>query len=346
MPSGKFFLLLFILLLHGCSSPAPRQFTLQNESLQKVWPAPPELPRYRYVGELTGEGNFLIDSSRQSFLSRLIGLITGSKAPLTLQRPQSGFSDTDGNIYITDSSKQTVFVLDTINGKLSLWEEALPEMRFLSPVAVTQGPNRELLVSDADHAQVFRFSREGKALGGIGNGMLKRPTGVAYDPETSLIYVADTQGHDIKVFDSSGNLIQIIGHRGSASGQFNYPTHLYFHDRLLYVTDSMNARIQVIDRNGDTVESFGKRGLYLGDIPHPKGVAADSDGNIYVVESYFDHLLVYNKHGKFLLPIGGSGRGVGQFFLPAGVWTDNNDRIYVADMFNGRIVVLQYLGGE
>jgi hypothetical protein len=47
-----------------------------------------------------------------------------------------------------------------------------------------------------------------------------------------------------------------------------------------------------------------------------------------------------------LLPIGGTGTDVGQFYLPAGVWSDNNDRIYIADMFNGRIVILQYLGGK
>jgi hypothetical protein len=37
---------------------------------------------------------------------------------------------------------------------------------------------------------------------------------------------------------------------------------------------------------------------------------------------------------------------VGQFFLPAGVTVDRRNRIYVDDMFNGRVVVLQYLGGR
>jgi len=46
-----------------------------------------------------------------------------------------------------------------------------------------------------------------------------------------------------------------------------------------------------------------------------------------------------------LLPIGGAGNRVGQFFLPAGIWSDSADRIFVADMFNGRVIVLRYLGG-
>lgn len=43
--------------------------------------------------------------------------------------------------------------------------------------------------------------------------------------------------------------------------------------------------------------------------------------------------------------IGGVGRGVGNFYLPAGVWTDARNRVYVGDMFNGRVVVFQYIEG-
>jgi hypothetical protein len=28
------------------------------------------------------------------------------------------------------------------------------------------------------------------------------------------------------------------------------------------------------------------------------------------------------------------------------VWTDPQDRVYVADMFNGRVVMFQFLGGD
>ena len=76
----------------------------------------------------------------------------------------------------------------------------------------------------------------------------------------------------------------------------------------------------------------------------PKGIAVGNDGNIYVVESYYDHLLVYDGGGNFLLPIGGSGRHIGQFYLPAGAWSDDQGRIYVADMYNGRVIIFQYLG--
>jgi len=54
--------------------------------------------------------------------------------------------------------------------------------------------------------------------------------------------------------------------------------------------------------------------------------------------------LVYNNQGEFLLPVSGKGRAVEEFYLPSGVTADLNDRIYLADTFNGRVVILQYLG--
>jgi DNA-binding beta-propeller fold protein YncE len=93
------------------------------------------------------------------------------------------------------------------------------------------------------------------------------------------------------------------------------------------------------------VRTIGRRGLYVGNLSRPKGVAADSDGNVYVVEGYFDYLLVFNGEGEFLMPIGGTGQGSGSFFLPAGVWVDANNRVFVADMFNGRVAIFQFLGG-
>ena len=67
---------------------------------------------------------------------------------------------------------------------------------------------------------------------------------------------------------------------------------------------------------------------------------------MYVVESMYDRLLVFDAEGRLLLAIGGTGRDIGRFYLPAGVWVDARNRVYVADMFNGRVVVFQFLGGS
>jgi DNA-binding beta-propeller fold protein YncE len=263
-----------------------------------------------------------------------------------LQRPQSGVVGPSGRIFVTDVAKQAVFVFDAAAGTLKIWKEALEEADFVTPVGVAIAKNGDVLVADSAQRQVFRLSKEGKPLSSFGFGEIERPTGLAVDPATGHIYVADTAEHNIKVYEPQGKLLAIFGSVGTGPVEFNAPTHLAFANGKLYVTDTFNARIQVLDTEGNFIRSFGKRGLYIGNLVRPKGVAIDSEENVYVIESFHDYLLVFDNDGRFLLPIGGTGSDVGQFYLPAGVWTDKQDRIYVADMFNGRVMIFQYLSKD
>ncbi len=366
-------------LLSGC---AQTHSTLRYEvpgAQQTVWPPAPEIPRYRYVGELTGEENIQrnesgIVASGLKALKWLVGLLSEKNQAVILQRPQAGMVDNNGRIYVTDVSRQAVYVFDEKAGSLQVWEMAEQNLRFEMPIGIAMGANGEVLVTDASLGQVFRLDSAGVPVGSFGKGLLKRPTGLARDALHGRVYVADSHLHQIRVFDDAGNVLATLGsgQRSEVPGEFNSPTHLSFADGKLYVADTLNARIQVLAVDAvammdpaaapdsgaaqtlavtspmglaaKVLQVFGRRGLFVGDLVRPKGVTADAAGNIYVVESYYDHLLVFDSQGEFLLPIGGGGSGTGQFVLPAGVWGDQRDRIYVADMFNGRVVVFQYLG--
>lgn len=315
-----------------------------------MWPAPPEVPRYFYAGQLTGEANFRRPEPAQSGFGEVLrwiaGIVSGSAAPVVLQRPQQGVVDDAGRIYVTDTSRQAVFVFDPAGGELLVWDKADGLRGFVAPSGVALGNRGELLVTDAELGIVVRLDAAGNPLGQIGKGLLKRPTGIARDPLRRLTYVADTYAHDVKVFDDEGRLVNLIGRRGESPGEFNYPSYLAFARGELYVTDTLNNRIQVFSADGDVLQrQFGSRGLYVGNLVRPKGVAVDHEGNVYVMESYYDHLLVFDRLGRFLMAIGGTGTDTGKFYLPAGVWTDSRGRIFVADMFNGRVVVFQFLGG-
>lgn len=314
-----------------------------------VWPSAPEKPRYRYVGALTGEENIQLDdehalaSSGTRFFKWLIGLSSAKHSPVVLQRPQGVMVDKQGRVYVTDVSREAVYVFDEVQGKLSVWEMATAKDHFLTPIGIAPGGNGEILVADAQWGYIVRLDHNGHPLGTFGKGQLSWPTGIARDPDSGDIYVSETHAHDIKVFDKDGKYLRTIGKRGVNPGEFNSPTFLSIAHQKLYVTDTMNARVQVLSLDGKPLKVFGRRGVFVGNMPRPKGIAADNDGNIYVVESYFDYLLIFNAAGQLLLPIGGTGSGVGQFYQPGGIWIDQRDRIYVADTFNGRIVVLQYL---
>lgn len=310
-----------------------------------------EVPRYVYIGQLIGEANFVAPEPKKDtfggVLRWLAGLLVGDDKPVGLQRPQSGVVDAGGRVFVTDISRQAVFVFDEAQGKLLVWEQAIGLQKFVAPVGIALGADGDIYVTDPELALVAHLDREGKPLGVIGRNILQRPTGVAFDPARKRLYVADTQTSEIKVFDQTGALVGVFGERGDGKAELSFPTFLALRGDSLYVSDSMNARVQILSaENGTYLDRVGARGMYVGNLVRPKGVALDGEGNLYVVESYHDHLLVYNREGDFLMAIGGgAGQKIGQYYLPSGVWTDARNRIYLADTFNGRVVVFQFLGG-
>ena len=329
-----------------------------REIKQETWPSltSGEQPRYQYAGELYGEENFHPPSGAKRTFGQsitaafywLVGLVVGEAEPVTLQRPQSGVVDlARQRILITDTSRQAVYVFDQKKGQLDIWENATPISNFVSPAGIVLGAASDVYVADAELGYVVQLDELGKSIGVIGKGELKRPIGLAFDPASQQLYVADVYAHDIKVFDVGGQLLRTLGKRGVAPGEFNFPTYLALARGDIYVTDTMNSRVQVLDPlTGESKRIIGERGLNMGNLVRPKGVAVDTDGNVYVVESYHDYLLVFNQKGELLLPIGGTGEGIGQFYLPTSVWADANNRIFVADMFNARVVLFQFLGDK
>ncbi len=349
-----FLALALALLLAGCASDGIVRGRLHYgladapEGERLLWPQPPEVPRFAYTGTLTGEPNFRGDEGTTSRLEAfgrwLVGLDGRSRAPVVLQRPAAVTGDEQGRLYVSDTSRQAVFVFDAVRGELQVWEQADGVLRFVAPGGLAPAPGGGVYVADAELGFVARLDATGQARAVIGRGVLRRPTGLARDAATGRIYVADTAAHDIKVFDDAGTLLETLGRRGEAPGEFNFPTHLAFAAGRLVVADTLNQRVQLRGPDG-AWQVIGRRGLVVGNLVRPKGVALDAEGHVYVVESYYDSLLVFSPQGEFLMPIGGTGTATGRFYLPAGVWVDAANRVHVADMFNGRIVLFQFLGG-
>lgn len=343
-------------LLYGCAQPggpAVLHYGVEDapEGKRIVWPTAPEVPRYLYAGQLIGEINFRRERAESAgtgarIFRWIVGLDSAEAAKAVLQRPVTGVTDDLGRVYVTDMSRRAVYVFDEPAGELRVLEKAQGLANFVAPAGIALGGQGDVLVADAELGIVVRLDSKGEPAGSFGKGLLKRPTGVARDPNQGLVFVADTYGHDVKVFDDSGRLVYVIGRRGDKPGEFNFPTHVAFAKGELFVTDTMNNRVQVFTGEGEVLQrQFGRAGLYVGNFVRPKGVAVDNEGHVYVIESYYDHLLVFGPRGEFLLPIGGTGHATGKFYLPSGVWTDNRNRVFVADMFNGRVVVFQFLGG-
>jgi len=250
----------------------------------------------------------------------------------------------EGELLVTDPGNRQVLLLDRARHRIQRFP-ADDQIHLPSPIAAAWGLHGEVIVTDSILGRVLRFDAKGRYLGDLGNpGLLERPTGIAVDHLRGFVYVVDTTGHQIFVFNGDGKVVRVIGHRGGGPGELNYPTHICVDPKgWLYVTDAMNFRIQVFDQDGAVVAVLGHLGDGPGTFSKPKGVAVDSKGHIYVVDALFDNVQILDRQGRPLLAVGGSGSGSGAFWLPTGIAIDDKDRIYVADTYNHRIQILQYL---
>jgi DNA-binding beta-propeller fold protein YncE len=175
-----------------------------------------------------------------------------------------------------------------------------------------------------------------------GEGLFKRPTGIAVDSAEQRIYITDTLRNKIFVMDMQGTVMATIGKPGTGDAEFNSPTELRLNGPELFVVDAMNFRVQVLDRSGSFHYAIGKLGDSTGSMFRPKGISFDSEGHLYVVDGLWGIVQVFDRQGRLLYYFGQHGTGFGDFQLPTGLQIDNSDRVYVVDSFNHRIEVFHY----
>ena len=107
---------------------------------------------------------------------------------------------------------------------LRLERQGLPQTVFSFPGKVTVDPNGKLYISDSNHHRIVRTDLEGRVEAVYGSGLegfadgpsseatFKDPQGTALSMDGSLLYVADTGNHALRVVDlASGEVTTVAG---------------------------------------------------------------------------------------------------------------------------------------
>jgi DNA-binding beta-propeller fold protein YncE len=314
-----------------------------KHAAEQAPPAPPELQlaggrRLTYERSFSSEREVKL---KRGFWTRVLDFVAGAPEYHGLVRPYSIAADSRGRIIVTDPGIAGVHVFDFPRQKYKFISREGKEP-FLAPQCVAVDADDNFYVTDSEAGKIFVFDADNKfrrVIGSLkaGEGIFKRPTGIAVDSAARWIYVTDTLRHQIFMLDMDGNVLQKIGSNGSGNGEFNFPTELKLTDNELAVVDAMNFRVQVLSRSGEFHYAIGTPDNY-GAMFRPKGIAFDSEKSLYVVDTLWSVVQAFNHEGRLLYYFGGAG----DFNRPSGLFIDRDDRIYVVDSYNHRVQVFHY----
>jgi DNA-binding beta-propeller fold protein YncE len=222
---------------------------VQDEG-DRLWPAPPERPRFAYETSLRS----LADVLEVTDDTKMRHLLSGTRAPdsKVLEKP-SMVAARDGRVFVADSVRRSIVVFDAPRRKVFQFGLRAPGT-LAKPTAIALDRTGRVYVADATLRRVFVYDMLGLHLKTVGGPAdLQRPTGVAASPDGRRIYVIDrsdndSEQHRVLVYDADGKLLKEIGKRGNRDGEFNVPVQATVTaDGNLHVLDAGNFRVQTFD---------------------------------------------------------------------------------------------------
>ncbi len=129
---------------------------------------------------------------------------------------------------------------------------------------------------------------------------------------------------DSKIFSR----VQIIGARGTGSGEFNKPRSLAL---------DTNDNLFVVDMTG-RVQKFSPAGKFLlswqmpqTDLGKPKGMDCDRDGNIIVLEPHYQRVNHFTPAGRLVRQWGVRGTNAHELTLPRSVAVNSRGDIFLSE---------------
>lgn len=266
--------------------------------------------------------------------------IFGGDVYFSFTKPHAVVADPDGNIYVTDTYRRTVYMLNLEQESVKLLNKP---GGWALPIALgIDNDNNLLAISDLNTVVLMNYkTHKVIRIFGAKEGFI-RIGGLALDPANEYVYISDTRGSRIYKYDYNGNRLDILAEKGNGPTGVFFPAGLSVDSQgRLYVVDTMNWKIKMYGPDGKFIRDFGQHGSMLGQFNRPKDVSISKDGIVAVTDNDLNLFMLMNEYGQLYAYRGGSGGAPAQFHMPMGIFIDQRDRIYVVDQINRRLQIFQ-----
>ena len=236
----------------------------------------------------------------------------------------------DGKVVVAEEKEPYISIFHPSGDKSGSFK--IEGSEAVAPRGVIVDKFANIFVLDAGLYRLLKYSKDGQLLATLNLQddvalQLNFPIGLAIDPKSSNLFVADFKKHRIYTINSDLTVSGHFGEKGSGKGQLWYPSSVAC-DNIgnIYVADKGNHRIQVFSPDGQFLKKFGREGNRKGQLKSPSGVCV-ANSYVYVAEQDNHRISVFTRNGQILHCFGDE-----ELFLqPQGLAVDQSEVVYVCD---------------
>ncbi|RJP42927.1 MAG: hypothetical protein C4547_00080 [Phycisphaerales bacterium] len=325
----------------GCASLREPPFLAAPPDI--VWPAPPDAPRVRFLGELKSSDDV---GRRGGFTHGLNALLYGRPAPDRLVTPHAVAVDAAGvRIAVADTNGGCVHLFDLerrVYTRLDDYDAAAPaagggdttvEGRRASSHAHETLPSVDATTETPRGPMPAARWSGSEEESSVGASLPPRcPVGVAWGGDT--LAIADANQARVYLVDrSGGDAAGASPPRSFGESVLQRPSGIAFNPTCnrWYVVDAAAHAVFVFERDGRPALSFGRRGPATGEFNYPAQIAVAADGSVAVTDALNFRVQRFTADGAVLGAFGRKGDAAGDFALPKGVAIDGDGNLWVSD---------------
>jgi DNA-binding beta-propeller fold protein YncE len=310
----------------------------------------------------------------------------GSTAACLLNTPIGiSYDATTNEVLVADTGHSEVKAYAAVGGAYGftagqyIWESPVGVMT--SPREARRGPDGEIWVADYHDEEVRAFqctctssssvgtawvTTANKVIGdgidaGHANGEVNSPYNIAFSPDGTIGYVADTGNERIGVYNITSCTSTLNGQANECTFIANYgarcpsscplpPGNAGFFNALRRVTvDPATGDIWAADFWGSGIHEFSPSGSTSGmyeidGSPAPGsgfaeayGVAVGPDGTTYVADRLNQRIEEFSANGTYVTDEGSRGVAAGEYSWPEAVAVTPDKTVWVGDTRNNRL---------